>query len=51
MTTTDQLLNDIYYSPGKFTNVNELFRLASKKDPTIKYEDVNSWLNKQQIHQ
>ncbi len=51
MSNTEQLLNDIYYSPGIFTNVNELFRLASKKDPSIKYNDVNSWLNKQQIHQ
>jgi hypothetical protein len=51
MSNIDQLLNDLYYAPGKFTNTKELFRLAQEKNPKIKYEQVNSWLNKQQIHQ
>ena len=51
MSNIDQLLKDTYYAPGKFTNAKELFRLVSEKNPTIKYEQVKSWLDKQQIHQ
>lgn len=47
----DKLLNDIYYKPGIFTNAKELHKLAQEQDPTIKYEDVKEWLDKQLIHQ
>ena len=51
MPSVEELLNDLYYAPGAFTNVKELFRLALQKNPKIKYDEVNAWLNKQQIHQ
>ncbi len=47
----EKLLSDIYYSPGKFTNTKELFKLARKEDPYIKFEDVKEWIDKQTIHQ
>jgi len=42
MTNIDQLLNDLYYAPGKFTNTKELFRLALEKNPKIKYAGLYS---------
>ena len=47
----DELLKEIYYKPGFFSNTQELFKKAKEKDSTITLNEVKEWLDKQQIHQ
>ena len=47
----DELLKEIYYTPGFFSNTQELFKKAKEKDSTITLNEVKEWLDKQQIHQ
>jgi len=47
----DELLKEIYYKPGFFSNTKELYKKAKEKDPTITLNEVSDWINKQQIHQ
>lgn len=47
----NELLSEIYYKPGFFSNTKELYKKAKEKDSTITLSEVKDWLDKQQIHQ
>ena len=47
----DELLSEIYYKPGFFSNTKELYKKAKEKDSTLTFNEVKEWIDKQQIHQ
>ena len=47
----NELLSEIYYKPGFFSNTKELYKKAKEKDSTLTFNEVKEWIDKQQIHQ
>ena len=48
MPTKEEIISNIYYDvESGYSSIKNTFEQAQKIDPTILYEDVKNWMNKQ----
>lgn len=47
----DELLHKLYYTQRHFVGGKNLYLLAKKESPDIKFQDVKRWLYSQELHQ